>query len=173
MVWYGQSQLAAAIAIVATALLQFKAELHGLTERLSRQDVTSILQFGLLSFVILPLLPDRGFGPYETLNPWRLWLMTIAIGAVSFAGYVTVKGFGERYGPLVAGLAGGLVSSTAVTLDIARRAKGAANQRALLAGVLAASVVMFLRVGVILALFGPSLLERLAGPLAAAAVRLQ
>jgi len=123
-----------------------------------------------MTFVILPVLPDRGFGPYEALNPWRLWLMTIAIAGVSFAGYVAVKAFGERYGPLVAGLAGGLVSSTAVTVDMARRAKSAANQRALLAGVLAASVVMFLRVGVILALFGPSLLSRLAGPLAAAAV---
>jgi uncharacterized membrane protein (DUF4010 family) len=123
-----------------------------------------------MTFVILPVLPDRGFGPYEALNPWRLWLMTIAIAGVSFAGYVAVKAFGERYGPLVAGLAGGRVSSTAVTVDMARRAKSAANQRALLAGVLAASVVMFLRVGVILALFGPSLLVRLAGPLAAAAV---
>jgi uncharacterized membrane protein (DUF4010 family) len=166
----GDMAVAAAAAVATAALLAAKDWLHGWLRILTWAELRSALILLAMTFVILPVLPDRGFGPYEALNPWRLWLMTIAIAGVSFAGYVAVKVFGERYGPLVAGLAGGLVSSTAVTVDMARRAKSAANQRALLAGVLSASVVMFLRVGVILALFGPSLLGRLAGPLAAAAV---
>jgi len=166
----GDMAVAAAAGVATAGLLAAKDWLHGWLRILTWAELRSALTLLAMTFVILPVLPDRGFGPHEALNPWRLWLMTIAIAGVSFAGYVAVKAFGERYGPLVAGLAGGLVSSTAVTVDMARRAKSAANQRALLAGVLAASVVMFLRVGVILALFGPLLLGRLAGPLAAAAV---
>ena len=124
-----------------------------------------------MTFVALPVLPDRGFGPYEALNPYQLWLMTIVIAGVSFGGYVAVKVAGDRYGALIAGISGGLVSSTATTLDLARKAKaGFGNPRHLLAGALAASATMFVRVGVIVALFGPQLLPRLAAPLAAAAV---
>jgi uncharacterized membrane protein (DUF4010 family) len=166
----GEMPVAAAAAVAAAALLAAKDWLHGWLRVLTWPELRSALVLLAMSFVILPVLPDRGVGPYDVLNPWQFWLMTIAIAGVSFAGYVAAKVLGERYGPLVAGLAGGLVSSTAVTIDMARRAKSTASQRWLLAGVLAASVVMFLRVGVILALFGPSLLGRLAGPLAAAAV---
>jgi uncharacterized membrane protein (DUF4010 family) len=166
----GEVAVAAAAAVATAALLAAKDWLHAWLRILTWSELRSALILLAMTFVILPVLPDHGFGPYAALNPWRLWLMTIAIAGVSFGGYVGVKAFGERYGPLVAGLAGGLVSSTAVTIDMARRAKSAANQRWLLAGVLAASVVMFLRVGIILAVFGPSLLGRLAGPLAAAAV---
>jgi uncharacterized membrane protein (DUF4010 family) len=166
----GEMVVAAAAGVATAALLGAKQWLHAWLQILTWPELRSALILLAMTFVVLPVLPDRGFGPYEALNPWRLWLMTIAIAGVSFAGYIAVKAFGERYGPLVAGLAGGLVSSTAVTVDMARRARGAPDQSALLAGVMAASVVMFIRVGIILMMFGPSLLVRLAGPLAAAAV---
>ncbi|HMN84947.1 MAG TPA: DUF4010 domain-containing protein, partial [Bauldia sp.] len=105
------------------------------------------------------VLPDRGYGPYGALNPYDLWLMTIAIAGVSFIGYIAVKIGGDRYGTLLAGMAGGLVSSTATTLDLARKARAAPERwRIQLAGALAASAVMLIRVGVVVALFGPALL---------------
>lgn len=166
----GDMTVAAAAAVAAAALLAAKDWLHAWLRVLTWPELRSALILLAMSFVVLPVLPDRGFGPYEALNPRLVWLMTIVIAGVSFVGYVAVKAFGERYGPLIAGLAGGLVSSTAATVDLARRAKAAVSLRMLLAGALAASAVMFVRVGIVVALFGPSLLDRLAGPLAAAAV---
>jgi len=95
--------------------------------------------------------------------------MTIAIAGVSFLGYAAVKFVGDRYGTLIAGIGGGLVSSTAVTVDAARKAAAKPERRRTeLASALMAAAVMFLRVLVIVALFGPSHLVRLAGPLIAA-----
>jgi uncharacterized membrane protein (DUF4010 family) len=123
MVWYDQSQLAVSIAIVATALLHFKTELHGFTERLSREEVASILQFAVLSFVVLPLLPDQGYGPYRVLNPYHIWLMVVLVSGVGLAGYLALRMLGAgRSLPLV-GVFGGLVSSTATTLVYARQGR--------------------------------------------------
>jgi uncharacterized membrane protein (DUF4010 family) len=178
MVWYGQSQLAAAIAIVATALLQFKAELHGLTERLSRHDVTSILQFGVLSFIVLPLLPDEGYGPYGALNPYHIWLMVVLVSGISLAGYLALRLLGGRQSMLLVGLSGGLVSSTATTLVFARQARQQPGLADLSGAIIAVSSLMVLvrlmvvcavvapaAIGIVLALFGGALLVGVA-PLA-------
>jgi uncharacterized membrane protein (DUF4010 family) len=149
----GDMTVAAAAAVATTALLAAKEWLHAWLRVMTWPELRSALILLAMSFVVLPVLPDRGFGPYEAFNPWRLWLMTIVIAGVSFVGYV------------------GLVSSTAVTLDFARRAgKAPEGLRVFLVGALAASAVMFFRVGFIVALFGPTLLTHLIGPLAAAAV---
>jgi uncharacterized membrane protein (DUF4010 family) len=97
--------------------------------------------------------------------------MTIVIAGVSYAGYVAVRIAGTQYGPLITGIAGGVVSSTATTLDLARRSREAPGaSRMLLVGALAASAVMFVRVAVVVGLFGPGLLGVISGPLAAATV---
>jgi uncharacterized membrane protein (DUF4010 family) len=165
----GDSTTTAAAAVATAALLAAKDWLHAWLRVLTWTELRSALILLAMTFVVLPVLPDRGFGPYDSFNPWRMWLMTITVAGVSFVGYVAVKVVGERYGSLIAGLGGGLVSSTAVTIDLARRARTSTNVGMLLAGTLAASAVMFVRVGVIVGLFGPVLLGRLAGPLAAAA----
>jgi uncharacterized membrane protein (DUF4010 family) len=167
----GDMIAAAAGAVATAALLAAKEVLHTWLKALSWEELRAALILLAMSFVVLPVLPDEGYGPYEALNPYSLWLMTIVVAGVSFIGYVAVKVAGTRYGTLIAGVAGGLVSSTVTTLDLARKAKAApANARMFLAGAIAASVTMFGRVGIVVVLFGPSLLERLAAPLAAAAV---
>src|SRR5207249_35564 len=100
-----------------------------------------------------------------------LWLMAIAIAAVSFIGYAAITVAGHKYGILIAGVAGGIVSSTVATIDMARRSRaGSAATPYCLAGALAASATMFVRVGVVVAIFGPSLLAALAAPIAAVAI---
>lgn len=159
MVWYGQSQLAAAIAIVATALLQFKAELHGLTERLSRQDVTSILQFGVLSFIILPLLPDESYGPHGALNPYHIWLMVVLVSGISLAGYLALRLLGGRQSMLLVGISGGLVSSTATTLVFARQARLQPDLADVSGAIIAVSSLMVLvRLVVVCAVVAPDAL---------------
>jgi uncharacterized membrane protein (DUF4010 family) len=167
----GDMTVAAAAGVATMALLAAKEWLHAGLKVLTWPEIRSAVILLAMTFVVLPILPDQGFGPYEAFNPYSLWLMTIVIACVSFAGYVAVRVAGEKYGPLITGIAGGVVSSTATTLDLARRSREAPDASyLLLIGALAASAVMFVRVAVIVGLFGPGLLPDLSGPLAAAAV---
>ena len=154
----GDMVAAAAAGVATAALLAAKEWLHGWVRVLTWPELRAALILLAMTFVALPVLPDKGYGPYEALNPYQLWLMTIVIAGVSFIGYVATKVAGERYGSLIAGTAGGLVSSTAVTLDFARRTRAAPRLwRPYLSGALAASTVMFARVIVVVLLFGPAL----------------
>jgi uncharacterized membrane protein (DUF4010 family) len=159
----GDITVAVAAAVATAALLAAKSWLHGWVKAISWPELRDALVLLAMSFLVLPLLPDRGFGPNDALNPRSLWVMAITIAGVSFVGYVAIKVAGEKYGFLIAGVAGGLVSSTVATVDMARRTRdGDCDKRSGLAGALAASATMFLRVGVIVALFGTALLPALA-----------
>src|SRR5512147_1560105 len=88
MVWFGAQTPALMLAIVVAILLYFKPELRGWSRDLSRRDLISIFQFAVLTFIILPILPDHNYGPYNTLNPHQTWLMVVLISGLSLAGYV-------------------------------------------------------------------------------------
>ena len=121
----GGMAVAAAAGVATAGLLAAKEWLHAWLRVVTFAELRATLTLLAMSFIALPVLPDRGYGPYQALNPHSLWLMTIAIAGVSFIGYVAVKAGGARYGTLLAGMAGGLVSSTAATLDLARKARAA------------------------------------------------
>jgi uncharacterized membrane protein (DUF4010 family) len=121
--FYGYRILVVAIGIAMTALLHFKVELEGAARKLTPRDIRSMLQFGAVSAVILPLLPNQAYGPYAALNPFHIWLMVVLISGVSLAGYVAWRLTRARKGLLLTGLLGGLVSSTATTLVYARHAQ--------------------------------------------------
>jgi uncharacterized membrane protein (DUF4010 family) len=107
MVWYGYQTLAVMLAILTTVLLYFKAELQSVSKSLTRRDITSVLQFGVLSLVILPILPDRNFGPYDTLNPYQVWWMVVLISGLGLTGYAALRLIGQRHGAPLLGLIGG------------------------------------------------------------------
>ncbi|MBI1398310.1 MAG: DUF4010 domain-containing protein [Betaproteobacteria bacterium] len=159
MVWFDLAQLAVMLAIGATVLLYFKSELRGVTLKLEREELISILQFGVVSLVVLPLLPDRNYGPYDALNPRQIWLMVVLISGVSLAGYIALKFVGQRYGAWLLGLFGGLVSSTATTLVYARHARTSPDATRLAAPVIViANVIVFARIAVIVGVAAPSLI---------------
>jgi uncharacterized membrane protein (DUF4010 family) len=169
VVWFGQGTLAVMLAIVATVLLYFKAELKGLTERLTRTDLVSILQFAVLSFVVLPILPDRSYPPFDALNPHQVWLMVVLIAGVSLAGYIALRVFGPRAGAPLLGVLGGLVSSTATTTVYARHARSQDNMVALsVVVILLANLVVLVRIGVLMAVAAPRVLPALLPVLASA-----
>ncbi len=149
----------------AAVLLYFKPELHGLAKRIGEDDFRAIMQFALISLVILPSLPDRTYGPYDVLNPQKIWLIVVLVVGIGLAGYIGYKLLGERRGALVAGLLGGLVSSTATTVSYARQSREApaAAPAAALVIVLASGVV-FVRILVELAVVSPTLLRAAALP---------
>lgn len=159
MAWIGYDKLAVMLAIVATSLLYFKTELRGITERLERRDLISILQFAVLTFIILPILPDRDFGPYGALNPYEIWTLVVLISGVSLAGYVAIRAVGTTHGAPLLGLLGGLVSSTATTLVYSRHGGGDARWRDTAAMVIVlANLVLLVRLSVLIAVIAPALL---------------
>jgi uncharacterized membrane protein (DUF4010 family) len=115
MIWFDLRSFAVALAVVVTLLLYFREELHAFSDELSAQDITSVLRFAVLTFVVLPLLPNQGYAPYAALNPYHIWLMVVLISAVSLAGYLGFRLAGQRRGVVLTGLLGGLVSSTVTT----------------------------------------------------------
>lgn len=156
---------AAILSGIIVLLLHLKGQLHAFAGRLSDDDVRAIMQFALLSLVILPIVPDRFYGPYSVLNPRQLWWMVVLIVGISLAAYVLLKLLGARLGSLVGGLLGGLISSTAATVTFARRARDSRRDAdfAALAIVLAATVV-FVRVLVEVAIVVPQELVTMAPP---------
>jgi uncharacterized membrane protein (DUF4010 family) len=160
MVWHGHTQIAVTIAIAATVLLHFKTELHGFSARVSQQDLASILQFAILSFVVLPLLPDRGYGPYGALNPYHIWLMVVLVSGVGLAGYLALRYAGSSQRRLLVGALGGLVSSTATTLVHARQGGARPALAALGSGIIGiAHLAVLARLAVISAAVAPEVLR--------------
>ncbi len=170
MIWYGLAKLAVMLAIGITALLYFKPELRGLTQRLTRRDLVAVLQFSVLTFIVLPILPDQDYGPYHAFNPHQAWLMVVLISGISLAGYAALHLVGTRYGAPLLGFLGGLVSSTATTLIYAKHSKANQTMLNLAASVIViASMVVALRLLVVSSVVAygklPGLLPVLAGGL--------
>jgi uncharacterized membrane protein (DUF4010 family) len=152
---------AVAITVGLTALLRAKEWFHRLTDRYSDDDVRAVLQFAVITAVVLPLVPDEDVGPFEAINPREIWLMVIFVSAIGLAGYLALRVVGSR-GLGVTGLLGGLVSSTAVTLGFARMSqRDAGLHTALVSGILAASGLMYARVLVEAFVIAPDLGRRL------------
>jgi uncharacterized membrane protein (DUF4010 family) len=162
----GDWQVAAAAAVVATGLLASKGVLHGWLKHLTWPELRGALVLLAMSFVALPLLPDKGYGPYQSINPHEIWLLTIAMAGVSFAAYAAIKVYGSSRGLILASAAGALVSSTAVTLNLARLNKqdpeGAVRYAS---GALLAGGVMGARLTAIAGVLAPTLFQRLVLPL--------
>jgi uncharacterized membrane protein (DUF4010 family) len=133
--------------------------------RISWIELRSGLLLGAMSFILLPLLPNHTVDPWNTINPFELWLLTVLIAAMSFAGYVAIKAVGDQAGIIVTGVAGGLVSSTAVTVTLAEMAREHPEKVApLTAGALFASATMAARVLAVAGAVGMALIPKIVIP---------
>ena len=163
--------VAAAAGVAATALLALKQALHGWVGRLTWEELRAGLVLLAMTLILLPLLPNREMGPYGAFNPYELWLMTILIAGVSAAGYVAMKWTGAGQGIALSGVAGGLVSSTAVTVSFAQLAREQPERRSeLIGGALLANATMLGRILILVGSINPALLRWLLQPLLAAAL---
>jgi len=106
---------------IMALVLHFKKAMHGFAAAVGDQDMRAIMQFVFLTLIILPVLPNQNYGPFEVWNPFKIWLMVVLIVGISLGGYVAYKIFGARAGAVLGGLFGGLISSTATTVSYARR----------------------------------------------------
>lgn len=152
----GEHLLATVITVSMVLLLVMRSQLHRLVGRMSEQEVTAIARFALIALVILPLLPDRSYGPYEAWNPHKLWLVVVLVSGFSLLGYVAAKLLGPSRGTIATAAAGSMVSSTAVTASLATRLRDEERHFAILnAGISAASAVMYLRMLVLVGIIAP------------------
>ena len=120
----GDNRVAVVLGGAVAVLLQAKARLRSFMERLGSDDVRAIMQFALLSLVILPVLPNRDFGPWSVLNLFEIWLLVVLIVGINLGGYIAYRFTRAETGALLGGLLGGVISSTATTVSYSRRAKG-------------------------------------------------
>jgi len=162
----GHIPAAVAAGGVVAVLLHFKRPMHALARRLSDDEVRAVMRIVVIGLVILPVLPDRTFGPYDVLNPFRIWLMVVLIVGISVASYVVYKLADARVGTLLGGVLGGFISSTATTASYARHAGARAGFAPTAAVVLmVSSTVVFVRIFLELIAVAPDVLFRMAGPL--------
>lgn len=167
----GQEQAAIAAAVAMTVLLALRVPLHRWVASVTWDEIRAGLTLLVMTFLLLPLLPDRGVDPWSVVNPREVWLLTILIALISFSGYVAVRLFGDSLGILVTAAAGGLASSTATTLTLARLAKEQpASARLLSGGIAVSGAMMMLRVAGVAVVLKPALLAGLGAPLAVAAL---
>ena len=173
LVMFGPVSVAVIIGGTVAVLLHFKPEMHSIARRLEDPDFRAIMQFVLITLVILPILPNQAYGPYQVLNPFKIWLMVVLIVGISLGGYIIYKFFGQKAGTLVGGILGGLISSTATTVSYARRTSKAPEASALAALVImVASTIVFARVLILIGASAPEFLRVAAGPIGTVAVGL-
>lgn len=164
----GSGHLAAAgsATVVLALLLGFKPELHALLKKINRSELLATLRLLLISLVALPILPDQGYGPWQALNPYKLWLLVVLVAGISYVGYFAGKIVGDRRGIMVTGLLGGLLSSTATTLAFARQSRVRPNESVLLtAGILFSLAMMLPRTLLIATVVMPDAAISLSVPL--------
>jgi len=159
-----QFWVATAVTVIGVALLELKSALESFTKRVPGPEILTFTKFLLLSAVILPIVPNQAYGTFG-FNPFKVWLVVVAVSAISYGSYllqVWTKGVG---GVLVSALLGGAYSSTVTTVVLARRARGLSSRPHLYSGaMLVASGVMYLRLLALLGLFNRQLLHRLGVP---------
>jgi uncharacterized membrane protein (DUF4010 family) len=163
---YRDAALAAALAIAIAVRLASKAQLHRFVRSaVSDIELQDALKFLVVAFVVLPILPKRGIGPYGVLNPSRIWLIVVTLTGISWLGYIAVRALGPRLGLLAAGLASGFVSATATTASMGRLSRTTGQMTSAVASAQLASVATFVQLGLVMVVVSPSLALRLVVPI--------
>ena len=164
---FGYHIFALGSAVLVIVLLSLKPVLHRWLQMIEVKEIYAGIKLLVISVILLPLLPNRGFGPWEAINPHWIWWMVVLISGLSFVGFILIKYLGEDKGTLLTSITGGIASSTAVTLSLAQftqqQTKGSGN--IFIAGVLIASSIMFVRVAIEVAIVNPAILHPLWIPL--------
>jgi uncharacterized membrane protein (DUF4010 family) len=157
LVYYGHFWIATTLSVASLLLLELKVVLEELAGRIPAEEILTFAKFLLLSAVILPILPNRQFSSFH-INPFKTWLVVVAVSAISYGSYVLQKVTKGRGGVLLAALLGGAYSSTVTTVVMARRAAHEEHPHLFSGGILMASGVMYLRLVALLGLFNPKLM---------------
>lgn len=164
----GYASVAVAIGAAVALLNYLRDPLHGLVKRIGPRDLAAMMQFVLIALIILPVLPNKAYGPFLVLNPHKIWWMVVLIVAMSLVGYIAYKLFGAHAGALLGGVLGGMVSSTATTVSYSQRTKHVPDAVPLAAVVIMiASTIAFARVMFWMGVAAPGQFRTMAPPMIA------
>lgn len=163
---FGEMTLAIVIGASTAVLLQMKDYLHDFVQKMGERDIIAIMRFAAIALIILPILPNRTFDVFHVLNPYDIWRMVVLIVGISLMGYAAYKVFKDTAGTLLAGILGGLISSTATTVSYARNTKNLPETSSLAAlAIMLASTVSVIRVTLAFMVVSPSATKHIAPPL--------
>jgi uncharacterized membrane protein (DUF4010 family) len=165
LVYREQFWIATTISVASMLLLELKTVLEGLTKRIPSEEILTFTKFLLLTAVILPVLPNQEFGPFQ-INPFKAWLVVVAVSGVSYGSYVIQKLTKGQGGVILAALLGGAYSSTVTTVVLAKRAALENRPHLFAGGTLIASGVMYVRLAGLVTMFNRNLLTTLGVPFA-------
>jgi uncharacterized membrane protein (DUF4010 family) len=165
----GQMMIAGAVGVAVAVLLAIKPNIERLSRAMTDEELFAVLRLVVISAIVLPLLPNKAYGPWQVWNPFKIWLVVVLVSAISFAGFVAIRWKGERAGLYLAAALGAMVSSTATTVAMAQRSHEDHTKHVAAAAVLA-SVVMSARLLVLAAAVRPPIVLRLLPPAAAMAL---
>ena len=148
LVFDGHILFAILVAVIVTGLLSLKFKLHRLIATFTPEDIRAIIQFVIISALVMPFLPEENFGPRDVWNLREIWTMVILVTGIGLAGYLLSKIVGTKKGTLLTGILGGLVSSTATTLGFSKqaRAKTGASQMLATVSIIAATATLYPRI---------------------------
>ena len=155
--------IAVTVTVLSMLLLELKAFLETLSERIPGEEILTFTKFLLLTFVILPVVPNRAFGSYQ-INPFKVWLVVVAVSALSYGSYILQKLTKAKGNVLLAALLGGAYSSTLTTVVLAKRARAESQPHLYAGGILLASGVMYVRFIVLVGLFNRALMHEIELP---------
>jgi len=156
LVYYDHLWIATALTVASLLLLELKSVLERLASRTAPQEILTFAKFLLLSAVILPILPNQEFTRFH-LNPFKTWLVVVAVSTISYGSYVLQKVTKESGGVVLTAFLGGAYSSTVATVAMSRRAAREQRPHLFAGGILIASGVMYIRLVALLLLFNRQL----------------
>lgn len=166
-VGFDQTALGLIVGGGVAVLLHWKERLHSFVQRIGETDMRAIFQLVVIALIILPVLPNKSYGPYGVLNPFEIWLTVVLIVGISVGGYIAYKFLGAKAGTLLGAILGGLISSTAATVSYSRRSRRSPETASMAAFVImVASTIVFGRVVFEIAVVAPEILIDVVPPLA-------
>lgn len=173
MMYLSLEDYAVLIAVIMLFILEIKSTLVKVEKEITQNDIKSATLFLIMTFVVLPLLPNEMVDPFGMFNPYKTWLMVVLIAGISFIGYMAIKILGNKRGVYLTGIFGGLVSSTAVSITLSKLftlEKEKIYLKNFAGGIAIASTIMYIRVLAETAVFNPDLARLLALPYISAAI---
>jgi uncharacterized membrane protein (DUF4010 family) len=156
LVYHDKFWIASTLVITSLLLLELKSVLEDLAHKFSPEDILTFTKFLFLTAVILPILPNKNFGTFE-INPFKTWLIVVAVSGISYASFLLQKIFKNRGGVVLIALLGGAYSSTVTTVALAKQSAGTSSSYPYSGGILMASGIMYLRLALLINLFNPKL----------------
>ncbi|WP_200762263.1 MgtC/SapB family protein [Nitrosophilus alvini] len=171
LIYFKNYEMGVFAGILLLFLLELKARVRVVKGRISRKDIDAAVLFFIMTFVVLPVLPNRPVDPFGVINLYKIWLMVVLIVGISFAGYISVKSIGLQKGLLVTGFFGGIVSSTAVAITLSKKAVADENiLKYLTVAIGLASSTMFFRVVIEVLFVNEALLKHVLMPFIGATI---